>query len=137
MENNKKTVEQIDDDEKKFYELQEKYIKTGDMTYIWKMYPIIKSCLGSCIKKRAKHNFISHFDDIVEDIALTIVERYRNKAYPEGGYQFFKAMVDQSSKSYYLPKYRETYSYELLEEDTNRDFCIDDEGIIHPVSSFV
>lgn len=132
-----KTKKQMDAEEQQFYNLQEKYIQTNDMSYIWNMYQIIYDGVMSAVKLKSKHNYISDIDGITEDITLSIIERYKRKTYPEGGYKFFKALCDQASKSYYLPKYRETYSYELLEEDTNRDFCIDDEGIIHPVSSFV
>ena len=132
-----KNKEQIDLEEQQFYNLQEKYLQTNDMKYIWDAYQIIYDAVMSSVKIKSKHNYISDIEGIVEDITLSIIERYKRHTYPEGGYQYFKALCDQASKSYYLPKYRETYSYEILEENTNKDFCIDEEGIIHPVSSFV
>lgn len=131
----KKTQEQINAEEQKFYKLQKEYLD-GDESKLWEMYPIIKSCIGSCIKKKAQHNYISNFDDIVEDITLIVIERYKNKSIPEGGYQFFKAMCDQASKNYYLPKYRETMSYEQLCADTNKDFYLDEDGSIRSFRSF-
>lgn len=131
----KKTKEQIDAEEQKFYVLQKEYLN-GNESKLWEMYPIIKSCIGSCIKKRAQHRFISNFEDIVEDITLIVIERYKNKTIPEGGYQYLKAMADQASKNYYLPKYRETMSYEQLCTDTNKDFYLDDDGSIHSFRSF-
>lgn len=129
-----KTKEQIDKDEQEFYKLQKEYLN-GDESKLWEMYPLIKSCIASCIKKRAKHNFISNFDDIVEDITLIVIERYKNKTIPEGGYEYFKAMCDQASKNFYLPKYRETMSYEQLCTDTNKDFYLDEDGSIHSFRS--
>lgn len=129
-----KTQQQIDEDEQKFYELQKQYLD-GDESKLWEMYPIIRDCIASCVKKKAKHNFVSGFDDIVEDITLIVLERYKRKTMPEGGYVFFKAMCEQASKNYYLPKYRETMSYEQLLTDTNKDFYLDGDGSIRSFSS--
>ena len=119
-----KTNEEIDKDEEEFYRIQELVLnaKTQEerTKYAWEMYPIIKSAMESALKQRANNHFIYDYENTLEELTETLVERFIKR--PKR-YNYFKTLIYYKSLDYWLPKYREHESLdELLEnKEMNED----------------
>lgn len=107
MGRHKKSIEEMDEDEREFYRLQALMLKEttpeGRAKYAWQMYPIIKSAMESAVKQRANNHFIDDFEDVVEDLVVGLIERFILRPRE---YKYFKTVVYYKSLDYYLPKYR-------------------------------
>lgn len=120
----KKTKEEIDKDEAEFYRIQDLVLnaKTQEerTKYAWQMYPIIKSAMASALKQRANNHFIYDYENVLEELTETLVERFIKR--PKR-YNFFKTLIYYKSLDYWLPKYREIESLdEFLENrEMNED----------------
>lgn len=119
-----KTKEEIKKDEEEFYRIQELVLnaKTQEerTKYAWQMYPIIKSAMASALKQRANNHFIYDYENVLEELTETLVERFIKR--PKR-YNFFKTLIYYKSLDYWLPKYRELESIdEFLEsKEMNED----------------
>lgn len=119
-----KTKEEIKKDEEEFYRIQELVLnaKTQEerTKYAWQMYPIIKSAMTSALKQRANNHFIYDYENVLEELTETLVERFIKR--PKR-YNFFKTLIYYKSLDYWLPKYRELESLdEFLEsKEMNED----------------
>ena len=118
----KKTKEEIKKDEEEFYRIQELVLnaKTQEerTKYAWMMYPIIKSAMASALKQRANNHFIYDYENVLEELTETLVERFIKR--PKR-YNFFKTLIYYKSLDYWLPKYRELESLdEFLESKEMR-----------------
>lgn len=119
-----KTKEEIKKDEEEFYRIQELVLnaKTQEerTKYAWQMYPIIKSAMASALKQRANNHFIYDYENVLEELTETLVERFIKR--PKR-YNFFKTLIYYKSLDYWLPKYRELESLdEFLEsKEMNED----------------
>lgn len=114
-----KTKEEIKKDEEEFYRIQELVLnaKTQEerTKYAWEMYPIIKSAMASALKQRANNHFIYDYENVLEELTETLVERFIKR--PKR-YKFFKTLIYYKSLDYWLPKYRELESLdEFLESN--------------------
>lgn len=133
-----KTKEEIKKDEEEFYRIQELVLnaKTQEerTKYAWEMYPIIKSAMASALKQRANNHFIYDYENVLEELTETLVERFIKR--PKR-YTYFKTLIYYKSLDYWLPKYRELESLdEFLEnKEMNEDrlcYVKDEEtGIYH------
>ena len=103
-----KSKEEIKKDEEEFYRIQELVLnaKTQEerTKYAWQMYPIIKSAMASALKQRANNHFIYDYENVLEELTETLVERFIKR--PKR-YNFFKTLIYYKSLDYWLPKYRE------------------------------
>lgn len=119
-----KSKEEIKKDEEEFYRIQELVLnaKTQEerTKYAWMMYPIIKSAMTSALKQRANNHFIYDYENVLEELTETLVERFIKR--PKR-YNFFKTLIYYKSLDYWLPKYRELESLdEFLEsKEMNED----------------
>lgn len=119
-----KSKEEIKKDEGEFYRIQELVLnaKTQEerTKYAWMMYPIIKSAMASALKQRANNHFIYDYENVLEELTETLVERFIKR--PKR-YNFFKTLIYYKSLDYWLPKYRELESLdEFLEsKEMNED----------------
>ena len=119
-----KSKEEIKKDEEEFYRIQELVLnaKTQEerTKYAWQMYPIIKSAMASALKQRANNHFIYDYEDVLEELTETLVDRFIKR--PKR-YNFFKTLIYYKSLDYWLPKYRELESLdEFLEnKEMNED----------------
>lgn len=119
-----KSKEEIKKDEEEFYRIQELVLnaKTQEerTKYAWMMYPIIKSAMASALKQRANNHFIYDYENTLEELTETLVERFIKR--PKR-YNFFKTLIYYKSLDYWLPKYRELESLdEFLEsKEMNED----------------
>lgn len=133
-----KSKEEIKKDEEEFYRIQELVLnaKTQEerTKYAWMMYPIIKSAMESALKQRANNHFIYDYENVLEELTETLVERFIKR--PKR-YKFFKTLIYYKSLDYWLPKYRELESLdEFLEsKEMNEDrlcYVRDEEtGVYH------
>lgn len=119
-----KSKEEIKKDEEEFYRIQELVLnaKTQEerTKYAWMMYPIIKSAMASALKQRANNHFIYDYENTLEELTETLVERFIKR--PKR-YTYFKTLIYYKSLDYWLPKYRELESLdEFLEsKEMNED----------------
>ena len=119
-----KSKEEIKKDEMEFYRIQELVLnaKTQEerTKYAWQMYPIIKSAMASALKQRANNHFIYDYENVLEELTETLVERFIKR--PKR-YTYFKTLIYYKSLDYWLPKYRELESLdEFLEsKEMNED----------------
>lgn len=119
-----KSKEEIKKDEEEFYRIQELVLnaKTQEerTKYAWEMYPIIKSAMASALKQRANNHFIYDYENVLEELTETLVERFIKR--PKR-YTYFKTLIYYKSLDYWLPKYRELESLdEFLEsKEMNED----------------
>ena len=119
-----KSKEEIKKDEEEFYRIQELVLnaKTQEerTKYAWQMYPIIKSAMASALKQRANNHFIYDYENVLEELTETLVERFIKR--PKR-YKYFKTLIYYKSLDYWLPKYRELESLdEFLEsKEMNED----------------
>lgn len=119
-----KSKEEIKKDEEEFYRIQELVLnaKTQEerTKYAWQMYPIIKSAMASALKQRANNHFIYDYENVLEELTETLVERFIKR--PKR-YNYFKTLIYYKSLEYWLPKYRELESLdEFLEsKEMNED----------------
>lgn len=119
-----KSKEEIKKDEEEFYRIQELVLnaKTREerTKYAWMMYPIIKSAMASALKQRANNHFIYDYENVLEELTETLVERFIKR--PKR-YTYFKTLIYYKSLDYWLPKYRELESLdEFLEsKEMNED----------------
>ena len=119
-----KSKEEIKKDEEEFYRIQELVLnaKTQEerTKYAWQMYPIIKSAMASALKQRANNHFIYDYENVLEELTETLVERFIKR--PKR-YNYFKTLIYYKSLDYWLPKYRELESLdEFLEsKEINED----------------
>lgn len=119
-----KTKDEIKKDEEEFYRIQELVLnaKTQEerTKYAWMMYPIIKSAMESALKQRANNHFIYDYENVLEELTETLVERFIKR--PKR-YTYFKTLIYYKSLDYWLPKYRELESLdEFLEsKEMNED----------------
>lgn len=119
-----KSKEEIKKDEEEFYRIQELVLnaKTQEerTKYAWMMYPIIKSAMESALKQRANNHFIYDYENTLEELTETLVERFIKR--PKR-YKYFKTLIYYKSLDYWLPKYRELESLdEFLEsKEMNED----------------
>lgn len=119
-----KTKEEIKKAEEEFYRIQELVLnaKTQEerTKYAWMMYPIIKSAMASALKQRANNHFIYDYENTLEELTETLVERFIKR--PKR-YKYFKTLIYYKSLDYWLPKYRELESLdEFLEsKEMNED----------------
>lgn len=119
-----KSKEEIKKDEAEFYRIQELVLnaKTQEerTKYAWMMYPIIKSAMASALKQRANNHFIYDYENVLEELTETLVERFIKR--PKR-YTYFKTLIYYKSLDYWLPKYRELESLdEFLEsKEMNED----------------
>ena len=132
-----KTKEEIKKDEEEFYRIQELVLnaKTQEerTKYAWMMYPIIKSAMESALKQRANNHFIYDYENVLEELTETLVERFIKR--PKR-YKYFKTLIYYKSLDYWLPKYREIESLdEFLEsKEMNEDrlcYIRDEDGVYH------
>lgn len=133
-----KSKEEIKKDEEEFYRIQELVLnaKTQEerTKYAWEMYPIIKSAMESALKQRANNHFIYDYENVLEELTETLVERFIKR--PKR-YTYFKTLIYYKSLDYWLPKYRELESLdEFLEsKEMNEDrlcYVRDEEtGVYH------
>lgn len=132
-----KTKEEISKDEEEFYRIQELVLnaKTQEerTKYAWEMYPIIKSAMESAIKVRANHHYITDFENVLEELTETLVERFIKR--PKR-YQHFKTLIYYKSLDLWLPKYHDMESLDQLLEDNelNEDrlcYVRDEDGTYH------
>lgn len=119
-----KSKEEIKKDEEEFYRIQELVLnaKTQEerTKYAWMMYPIIKSAMASALKQRANNHFIYDYENVLEELTETLVERFIKR--PKR-YNFFKTLIYYKSLDYWLPKYRELESLDdfLESKEMNED----------------
>ena len=117
-----KTTEEIKKDEEEFYRIQELVLnaKTQEerTKYAWMMYPIIKSAMESALKQRANNHFIYDYENTLEELTETLVERFIKR--PKR-YNYFKTLIYYKSLDYWLPKYRELESLDELLESKEMD----------------
>lgn len=117
-----KTKEEIKKDEEEFYRIQELVLnaKTQEerTKYAWEMYPIIKSAMASALKQRANNHFIYDYENTLEELTETLVERFIKR--PKR-YKYFKTLIYYKSLDYWLPKYREIESLDELLESKEMD----------------
>ena len=119
-----KSKEEIKKDEEEFYRIQELVLnaKTQEerTKYAWQMYPIIKSAMASALKQRANNHFIYDYENVLEELTETLVERFIKR--PKR-YNFFKTLIYYKSLDYWLPKYKQHESLdEFLEsKEMNED----------------
>lgn len=119
-----KSKEEIKKSEEEFYRIQELVLnaKTQEerTKYAWMMYPIIKSAMESALKQRANNHFIYDYENVLEELTETLVERFIKR--PKR-YKYFKTLIYYKSLDYWLPKYRELESLdEFLEsKEMNED----------------
>ena len=119
-----KSKEEIKKDEEEFYRIQELVLNARTQEertkYAWMMYPIIKSAMASALKQRANNHFIYDYENVLEELTETLVERFIKR--PKR-YNFFKTLIYYKSLDYWLPKYRELESLdEFLEsKEMNED----------------
>ena len=119
-----KNKEEIKKDEAEFYRLQDLLLASPTIEertkYAWMMYPIIKSAMASALKQRANNHFIYDYENTLEELTETLVERFIKR--PKR-YKYFKTLIYYKSLDYWLPKYREIESLnELLEsKEMNED----------------
>lgn len=133
-----KSKEEIKKDEEEFYRIQELVLnaKTQEerTKYAWMMYPIIKSAMESALKQRANNHFIYDYENTLEELTETLVERFIKR--PKR-YKYFKTLIYYKSLDYWLPKYRELESLdeflESKEMDEDRLCYVRDEetGVYH------
>ena len=118
----KKTKEEIKKDEEEFYRIQELVLnaKTQEerTKYAWMMYPIIKSAMESALKQRANNHFIYDYENVLEELTETLVERFIKR--PKR-YNYFKTLIYYKSLDYWLPKYREIESLDEFLENKEMD----------------
>lgn len=129
----KKTNEQIDKDEQEFYRIQELVLNAQTIEertkYAWELYPIIKSAMASALKQRANNHFIFDYENVLEELTTTLVERFIKR--PKR-YEYFKTLIYYKSLDYWLPKYKENKSLDAMLEDYEMDadrlaYCRDEE----------
>lgn len=119
-----KSKEEIKKDEEEFYRIQELVLNAPTQEertkYAWMMYPIIKSAMASALKQRANNHFIYDYENVLEELTETLVERFIKR--PKR-YKYFKTLIYYKSLDYWLPKYRELESLdEFLEsKEMNED----------------
>lgn len=119
-----KSKEEIKKDEEEFYRIQELVLnaKTQEerTKYAWMLYPIIKSAMASALKQRANNHFIYDYENVLEELTETLVERFIKR--PKR-YKYFKTLIYYKSLDYWLPKYRELESLEefLESKEMNED----------------
>lgn len=119
-----KNKEEIKKDEAEFYRIQDLLLASPTIEertkYAWMMYPIIKSAMASALKQRANNHFIYDYENTLEELTETLVERFIKR--PKR-YKYFKTLIYYKSLDYWLPKYREIESLnELLEsKEMNED----------------
>lgn len=119
-----KSKEEIKKDEEEFYRIQELVLnaKTQEerTKYAWMMYPIIKSAMASALKQRANNHFIYDYENVLEELTETLVERFIKR--PKR-YTYFKTLIYYKSLDYWLPKYRELESLDgfLESKEMNED----------------
>lgn len=117
-----KSKEEIKKDEEEFYRIQELVLnaKTQEerTKYAWEMYPIIKSAMESALKQRANNHFIYDYENVLEELTETLVERFIKR--PKR-YKFFKTLIYYKSLDYWLPKYRELESLDEFLESKEMD----------------
>ena len=117
-----KSKEEIKKDEAEFYRIQELVLnaKTQEerTKYAWEMYPIIKSAMASALKQRANNHFIYDYENTLEELTETLVERFIKR--PKR-YTYFKTLIYYKSLDYWLPKYRELESLDEFLESKEMD----------------
>ena len=117
-----KTTEEIKKDEEEFYRIQELVLNAKNQEertkYAWMMYPIIKSAMESALKQRANNHFIYDYENTLEELTETLVERFIKR--PKR-YNYFKTLIYYKSLDYWLPKYRELESLDELLESKEMD----------------
>lgn len=117
-----KSKEEIKKDEEEFYRIQELVLnaKTQEerTKYAWEMYPIIKSAMASALKQRANNHFIYDYENVLEELTETLVERFIKR--PKR-YKYFKTLIYYKSLDYWLPKYRELESLDEFLESKEMD----------------
>lgn len=117
-----KTKEEIKKAEEEFYRIQELVLnaKTQEerTKYAWMMYPIIKSAMASALKQRANNHFIYDYENTLEELTETLVERFIKR--PKR-YKYFKTLIYYKSLDYWLPKYRELESLDEFLENKEMD----------------
>lgn len=117
-----KTKEEIKKSEEEFYRIQELVLnaKTQEerTKYAWMMYPIIKSAMESALKQRANNHFIYDYENVLEELTETLVERFIKR--PKR-YKYFKTLIYYKSLDYWLPKYRELESLDEFLENREMD----------------
>ena len=117
-----KTKEEIKKDEEEFYRIQELVLnaKTQEerTKYAWMLYPIIKSAMESALKQRANNHFIYDYENTLEELTETLVERFIKR--PKR-YKYFKTLIYYKSLDYWLPKYREIESLDEFLESKDMD----------------
>lgn len=133
-----KSKEEIKKDEEEFYRIQELVLNAPTQEertkYAWQMYPIIKSAMASALKQRANNHFIYDYENTLEELTETLVERFIKR--PKR-YKYFKTLIYYKSLDYWLPKYREIESLdeflESKEMDEDRLCYVKDEetGMFH------
>ena len=133
-----KTKDEIKKDEEEFYRIQELVLNAETIEertkYAWQLYPIIKSAMESALKQRANNHFIYDYENTLEELTETLVERFIKR--PKR-YKYFKTLIYYKSLDYWLPKYREIESLdEYLESgdlDADRLCYVRDEetGMFH------
>lgn len=66
----------------KFYELQNKYLKTHNEKLLWEMYPIIEAVTSSLAKKNICRGCrVPDFESKTMETALTVLDIYRKHPY--------------------------------------------------------
>ena len=133
-----KTKEEIKKDEAEFYRLQDLLLASPTIEertkYAWMMYPIIKSAMASALKQRANHHYITDYDNALEELTETLIERFIKRP---RRYTYFKTLVYYKSLDWYSPKYHDIESLEeILEnnelgEDRLRYVRDEDDGTYH------
>lgn len=119
-----KTKDEIKKDEAEFYRLQDLLLEAPTIEertkYAWMLYPIIKSAMASALKQRANNHFIYDYENVLEELTETLVERFIKRP---RRYKYFKTLIYYKSLDYWLPKYRELESLdEFLEsKEMNED----------------
>ena len=119
-----KTKDEIKKDEEEFYRIQELVLNAETIEertkYAWQLYPIIKSAMASALKQRANNHFIYDYENTLEELTETLVERFIKR--PKR-YKYFKTLIYYKSLDYWLPKYREVESLDeyLESEDLDAD----------------
>lgn len=117
-----KTKDEIKKDEEEFYRIQELVLNAKNQEertkYAWQMYPIIKSAMASALKQRANNHFIYDYENVLEELTETLVERFIKR--PKR-YNFFKTLIYYKSLDYWLPKYRELESLDEFLESKEMD----------------
>ena len=117
-----KSKEEIKKDEEEFYRIQELVLNAETQEertkYAWMMYPIIKSAMASALKQRANNHFIYDYENVLEELTETLVERFIKR--PKR-YKYFKTLIYYKSLDYWLPKYREIESLDEFLESKEMD----------------